>query len=70
MEKTPRPSDERAYIRNLVRQLLVESSDVAKADDFTIVKRPSKMPMPTGGPSWIATAKQSGTHFGDIYSFM
>ena len=42
MEKTPRPSDERAYIRNLVRQLLVESSDVAKADDFTIVKKAIK----------------------------
>ncbi|WP_290389754.1 RelA/SpoT family protein [uncultured Duncaniella sp.] len=42
MEKTPRPSDERAYIRNLVRRLLVESSDVAKADDFTIVKKAIK----------------------------
>ena len=31
-----------AYIRNLVRQLLVESSDVAKADDFTIVKKAIK----------------------------
>lgn len=42
MEKTPRPSDERAYIRNLVRRLLVESSDVAKADDFAIVKKAIK----------------------------